>query len=65
MTNLSQGTGLDVATFEKGFLELIPMGRTAEAGEMARMITFLASDAASYMTGRSVVVDGGWNKEMA
>ncbi len=65
MTNLSQGTGMDVATFEKGFLKLIPMGRTAEAGEMARMITFLASDAASYMTGRSVVLDGGWNKEMA
>lgn len=65
MTNLSQGTGMDSKTFEKGFLELIPMGRTAEADEMARMITFLASDAASYMTGRSVVLDGGWNKEMA
>lgn len=65
MTNLSQGTGMDVPTFEKGFLKLIPMGRTAEASEMARMITFLASDAASYMTGRSVVLDGGWNKEMA
>ena len=65
MTNLAHGTGMDIRTFEKEFLKLIPMGRTAEAGEMARMITFLASDAASYITGRSVVVDGGWNKELA
>ena len=65
MTNLSRGTGMDIQEFETEFLKLVPMGRTAEAGEMAQMIVFLASDTAAYMTGRSVVVDGGWNKELA
>jgi NAD(P)-dependent dehydrogenase (short-subunit alcohol dehydrogenase family) len=65
MTNLSRGTGLNNAEFETEFLKLIPMGRTAEAGEMAQMIVFLASDTAAYMTGRSVIVDGGWTAAMA
>ena len=37
----------------------IPMGRLAECSEIANVITFLATDAASYMNGASVVVDGG------
>ena len=43
MTNLSRGTGLSNAEFEAEFLKAIPMGRTAEAREMAQMIVFLAS----------------------
>lgn len=37
----------------------IPLGRIGEAEEAARVIAFLASDAASYVTGTSVNVDGG------
>lgn len=37
----------------------IPMGRFAEAGEMAAAIGFLASDEASYITGTVLPVDGG------
>lgn len=37
----------------------IPMGRPGTAEEMADVIAFLASDAASYMTGAIVVADGG------
>jgi 3-oxoacyl-[acyl-carrier protein] reductase len=37
----------------------IPMGRIGEPEEIADVIVFLASDAARYMTGQVVVVDGG------
>ena len=37
-----------------------PMGRYAEPAEIARVVAFLASDAASFITGSEVAVDGGW-----
>jgi 3-oxoacyl-[acyl-carrier protein] reductase len=37
-----------------------PMRRLAEPEEVARIVAFLASDDASFMTGSSVLVDGGW-----
>lgn len=36
-----------------------PMRRSADAGEVANAIVFLASEEASYITGESLVVDGG------
>jgi len=37
----------------------IPLGRLGTASDIAGLVTFLASDAASYITGQTFVVDGG------
>jgi len=37
----------------------IPMGRFGEAAEMVQGALFLASDESSYMTGQSLLIDGG------
>lgn len=40
--------------------DMIPLGRWATSDEVARVILFLASDAASYITGTTITADGGW-----
>jgi len=39
---------------------LIPAGRVGGAGEIAAAVLYLASDAAKFTTGTSLVVDGGF-----
>lgn len=41
--------------------ERIPMGRIGHADEVAKAVHFLLSDEASYITGISLPVDGGWS----
>ena len=45
-----------IANYEKK----VPLKRLGDPDEIANVITFIASDASSYITGSNVVVDGGW-----
>lgn len=42
------------------FIAKIPMGRWGNLDEIGGIIVFLASDAASFITGAAITVDGGW-----
>ncbi|MBD1865747.1 SDR family oxidoreductase [Cyanobacteria bacterium FACHB-471] len=41
------------------FAAMVPMGRIAQAEEVAQAVVFLCSDAASYITGQPLTIDGG------
>lgn len=42
------------------YVSQIPLGRFAEPREIAEVVAFVASDAASYVTGATIDVNGGW-----
>ena len=46
--------------FVKRLARRAPLGRTGKADEVVGAVVFLASPAASYVTGHTLVVDGGW-----
>lgn len=52
--------GIDVASVETRIEAQIPMRRLGEPREFAALAAFLASERASYITGQSIAVDGGW-----
>jgi len=59
----AMGRGLDTQAMEKNkadHLAAIPLGRAAEASEIARAALWLVSDEASYVTGVALPVDGGY-----
>jgi meso-butanediol dehydrogenase/(S,S)-butanediol dehydrogenase/diacetyl reductase len=49
----------DDPVLQEKFAERIPLGRGAEAQEIAAVITFLASPDAAFVTGVNMPVDGG------
>ncbi len=56
LTDLTSGLREDLV---QKALEFIPLGRWGEQQEIANVVTFLASDKASYITGEVIQVDGG------
>ena len=42
------------------FASIVPMGRMGQSEEIASTVVFLCSDAASYITGQPIVIDGGY-----
>lgn len=51
--------GISVESLYAQRAKAIPLGRVGEAEEVANVIAFLVSDAASYVTGTSINLDGG------
>ncbi len=45
--------------FKDQMLSLVPMARTGKAEEVARLVAYLVSDAAKYITGQVIAIDGG------
>jgi NAD(P)-dependent dehydrogenase (short-subunit alcohol dehydrogenase family) len=52
-------TGGDEEKLNASFVHMIPLGRVGEPEEIGRLVTFLLSDAASYITGVLIPADGG------
>ena len=49
-----------IPTFTSFFsVRMIPLGRWGRPEELARVVGFFASDDASYITGQTIIVDGG------
>lgn len=56
----SKATGIEADILMQGFAQRIPLGHRGEPDDIAKVVLFLASGAADYMTGSFLLVDGGY-----
>jgi 3-oxoacyl-[acyl-carrier protein] reductase len=50
--------------FYNGTVAQMPMGRLGSPDEVAKAVAFIASPAASYITGANLIIDGGFTKRV-
>ena len=62
--HLASTSGGDPSDAFEQWAAQVPMGRVGEPEEFAALAAFLASDRASYITGQSIAVDGGWIRSL-
>lgn len=60
----AQASGTSVEDAYMAWERQIPMQRLGEPEELAALVAFLASQRASYITGTSIPVDGGWIRSL-
>ena len=51
----------DFERAKAAFIARQPMGRMADASEIAMLVVYLASDESAFITGQTFVIDGGWS----
>jgi 3-oxoacyl-[acyl-carrier protein] reductase len=61
-TTLAKSAGVATAEIEKRWTTQIPLGRLGRPDEFADAVVFLCSERASYITGQSILIDGGYAK---
>lgn len=60
LEQFKQKTGLPLTVLQEQVAEKLPLKRVGKPGEVAQVVSFLCSDAAAFMTGALVNVDGGY-----
>jgi 3-oxoacyl-[acyl-carrier protein] reductase len=61
---MAEKQGISASEFSAKWEAEIPMGRLGEPREFAALAAFLVSERASYITGTSIQVDGGWIRSL-
>ena len=59
---LAAGEGVEPAQIRERWAAQVPLQRLGRPEEFANLVVFLASERASYLTGQSILVDGGYAK---
>ena len=59
-TEGSRSAGFIGSDFEKGAISQTPLGRTGQPGDIASIVTFLASDESGWLTGEHLLAGGGF-----
>lgn len=55
----AEKAGISLEAFQEKNAKTIPLGRYGSTDEIARLVVFLCSEANTYITGQSMLVDGG------